>query len=210
MRIKVGVAAVALLLAGCTGTSSTEDAAPVIVPGAPGETAKTISPDDLGTDRYIAPNDRDLAYVAGMVVHHRQAVEMTELAPERASNEVVRGLAARIHDTQGPEIGAMEQWQRQYAATAGEHGHSGKMPDVDHAAMPGMATAEQMGELKAARGEEFDRVFVRLMVAHHKGALAMAEEVLSSGVDVKVEEMAADVIATQTDEINRMQGLGLG
>ncbi|WNV88857.1 DUF305 domain-containing protein [Umezawaea sp. Da 62-37] len=209
MRIRVGLVAIALLLTGCTGTSSTEDAAPIIVPGAPGEAAKTISPDDLGTDRYIAPNDRDLAYVAGMVVHHRQAVDMTALAPERASNEVVRGLASRIHDTQGPEIGAMEQWQRQFAVTAEQHGHSGKMPTVDHAAMPGMATPEQMAELKAAAGAEFDKVFVRLMIAHHEGALTMAQDVLSDGVDVKVEEMAADVIATQTDEIDRMRALGL-
>jgi uncharacterized protein (DUF305 family) len=207
MRIRVGLVAVALVLTGCTSPS--EDTAPVIVPGAPGEQNKTISKDDIGTDTFVAPNERDLTYVVGMIEHHRQAVDMTALAPERASNETVRGLASRIHDTQGPEIGAMEQWQKQFSANAEQHGHSSALPHVDHASMPGMASAEDMAALKAATGGEFDRLFVKLMIAHHKGALKMAEDVLANGVDVKVEEMATDVIATQTDEINRMQTLVL-
>ena len=208
MRFTVGLVAVALVLAGCTSTPS-EDTAPVIVPGAPGEQNKTISKDDIGTDSFVAPNERDLTYVVGMIEHHRQAVDMTALAPERASNETVRGLASRIHDTQGPEIGAMEQWQKQFAVNAEQHGHSTALPHVDHASMPGMASDADMAALKASTGGEFDKLFVKLMIAHHKGALKMAEEVLASGVDVKVEEMAADVIATQTDEINRMQTLAL-
>ena len=208
MRVRVGLVAVALVLAGCSGTAG-EDAAPIIVPGAPGEQAKTISPDDIGTDRFVAPNESDLTYVVGMIAHHRQAVEMTALAPDRAANETVRGLASRIHDTQGPEIGAMEQWQKQFATNAEQHGHSSALPHVDHASMPGMASAADLEALKASTGGEFDKLFVRLMTAHHKGALTMAEGVLAKGVDVRVEEMAADVIATQTDEINRMQTLQL-
>lgn len=208
MRIKVGLVAVALVLAGCTSTPS-GDSAPIIVPGAPGEQNKTISKDDIGTDTFVAPNERDLAYVVGMIEHHRQAVDMTALAPERASNETVRGLASRIHDTQGPEIGAMEQWQKQFATAAEQHGHPTALPHVDHASMPGMASDADMAALKAATGGEFDKLFVKLMIAHHKGALKMAEDVLANGLDVKVEEMAADVIATQTDEINRLQTLSL-
>ena len=208
MRFRVGLVAVALVLTGCTSTPS-DDAAPIIVPGAPGEQAKTISPDDIGTDRFVAPNERDLTYVVSMIGHHRQALEMTELAPDRASNETVRGLASRIHDTQGPEIGAMEQWQKQFTVNAEQHGHSTALPHVDHATMPGMASTADMAALAAATGGEFDKLFVRLMIAHHKGALKMAEEVLSNGVDVRVEEMASDVIATQTDEIKRMQDLQL-
>jgi uncharacterized protein (DUF305 family) len=208
MRIRVGLVAVALVLTGCTSAPSENDA-PIIAPGVPGEQNKTISPDDIGTDRFVAPNADDLTYVVGMIGHHRQAVEMTALAPERASNETVRGLASRIHDTQGPEIGAMEQWQKQFATAAEQHGHSSALPHVDHASMPGMVSPEDMAALKAATGGEFDKLFVKLMIAHHKGALKMAEDVLAKGVDVKVEEMATDVIATQTDEINRMQTLAL-
>ncbi|MFJ6676779.1 DUF305 domain-containing protein [Actinosynnema sp. NPDC091369] len=204
MRI-VFVAVLVAVLAGCT--SQSDDQPPIIAPQGPGEQAKTLAPEDFGTDRWIAPSQADLEYVARMIVHHRQALEMTALAPERAQDETVRGLASRIHDTQGPEIAAMEQWQRQYAESAPAHGHDGELPEVDHASMPGMATDEQMAALKAARGADFDRLFLRLMIAHHEGAVQMAVQVLSTGRDVRVEEMANDVSVSQTDEIDRMKAI---
>lgn len=208
MRIQVAVAAVALAVAGCTSTPSA-DTVPIIAPNGPGEAARTLSPGDIGTDWKIPPNEADLSYVVGMIGHHRQAVEMTALVPERATNEVVRGLAARIHDTQGPEIKAMEQWQRQYATEAPAHGHSSRLPHVDHASMPGMATPEQMGALKATTGSAFDRLFLDLMVRHHEGALKMAETVLADGSDVHVELMATDVISGQSAEIKRMLAVSI-
>ncbi len=204
MRI-VFVAVLVAVLAGCT--SQSDDQPPIIAPQGPGEQAKTLAPEDFGTDRWVAPSEADLRYVAGMIVHHRQALDMSALAAERAQNETVRGLASRIHDTQGPEIAAMEQWQRQYAENAPAHGHSADLPEVDHRSMPGMATDEQMAALEAARGADFDRLFLQLMIAHHEGALQMALEVLSSGRDVRVEEMANDVSVSQTDEINRMKAI---
>jgi len=210
MKIKVGVVAVALavvgVLGGCTSTPAA-DTAPIIQPKGPGEDAKTLSPDDIGTDWQTPPNEADLRYVAGMIVHHRQALEMSSLAPERAVDETVLGLASRIKDAQGPEIGAMEQWQKQYAAQAPAHGHSGEAPHVDHASMPGMATPDQMAALKAAKGADFDRLFLQLMIAHHEGALTMVTEHAAKGVDVRVGEMADDVAAVQSAEINRMRAV---
>ncbi|MEV8440052.1 DUF305 domain-containing protein [Actinosynnema sp. NPDC051121] len=204
MRI-VFVAVLVAVLAGCT--SQSDDQAPIIAPQGPGEQARTLSPDDVGTDRWVAPSEADLEYVARMIVHHEQALDMAALAPDRAQNETVRGLASRIHDTQGPEIAAMEQWQRQYAENAPAHGHSAELPDVGHESMPSMATEEQMAALAAARGADFDRLFLQLMIAHHEGAVRMAVEVLSAGRDVRVEEMANDVAASQTDEIDRMKAI---
>ncbi|NUT47645.1 MAG: DUF305 domain-containing protein [Saccharothrix sp.] len=201
----VFVAVLVAVLAGCT--SQPDDQPPIIAPQGPGEQAKTLAPEDFGTDRWVAPSEADLAYVARMIVHHRQALDMTALAPERARDETVRGLASRIHDTQGPEIAAMEQWQRQFAQNAPAHGHSATLPDVSHDSMPGMATDEQMAALAAARGADFDRLFLQLMIAHHEGAVRMAIELLSSGTDVRVEEMANDVVATQGDEIERMRAI---
>ncbi|QFZ19144.1 DUF305 domain-containing protein [Saccharothrix syringae] len=206
MRV-VLIAVLAAVLVGCTSQAS--DEAPVIVPQGPGEPARTLSPEDVGTDRWVAPSEADVTYVAKMIVHHRQALEMSALAPERAQDATVKGLASRINDTQGPEIGAMEQWQREYAQQAPAHGHSGSQPEFDHAAMPGMASAADLAALAAARGADFDRLYVRLMTAHHEGALKMAVEVLSNGSDVRVEEMANDVIVTQTDEIERMKAIAL-
>ncbi|MBB5954284.1 uncharacterized protein (DUF305 family) [Saccharothrix tamanrassetensis] len=204
MRI-LFVAAVVAFLAACT--SQSEGAPPVIVPKGPGEQAETMDPGDVGTDRWVAPGEADLKYVASMIVHHRQALEMSSLAPDRASNETVKGLASRIYDTQGPEIDAMEQWQRQFAEKAPAHGHDGTLPHVDHDSMPGMATPEQLAALKAARGADFDRLFLQLMIAHHEGAVKMAVDLLSTGTDVRVEEMANDVVASQSDEIARMKAI---
>lgn len=210
MRIKVGVTAVVLavtgVLAGCTSTPA-EDTAPIIQPKGPGEVAETLSADDIGTDWRTPPNEADLRYVEGMIGHHRQALEMSSLAPERAVNETVRGLASRIFDAQGPEIKAMEQWQEQYAEQAPKHGHSADLPHVDHASMPGMATADQMAALKAAKGADFDRLFLQLMIAHHEGALKMVTEHAAKGVDVRVGEMADDVAAGQSAEINKMRAV---
>ncbi|GAA0209529.1 DUF305 domain-containing protein [Saccharothrix mutabilis subsp. mutabilis] len=207
MRI-LFVAALVAFLAACT--AKTDDAPPVIVPKGPGEQAQTLAPEDVGTDRWTAPNEADLTYVVSMIGHHRQALEMSALAPERAQNETVKALASRIHDTQGPEIGAMEQWQRQYGEKAPAHGHSGKMPDVDHASMPGMATGEQLDALKNARGADFDRLFLQLMIAHHEGALKMALDLLKAGVDPRVQEMANDVLVSQQDEIDTMRSIKIG
>ncbi|MFT7841686.1 DUF305 domain-containing protein [Saccharothrix sp. BKS2] len=205
MRVLV-IAVLAAVLAGCTPAA--DEQAPVIAPRGPGEQARTLSPDDVGTDRWVAPSEADVTYVAKMIGHHRQALEMSALAPERAGDETVKGLASRIHDSQGPEIAGMEQWQRDYAEDATAHGHGGGVPEVDHSTMPGMASAADLAALEAARGADFDRLFLRLMIAHHEGAIEMAVELLSSGSDVRVEEMANDVVVTQTDEIERMKALG--
>lgn len=118
--------------------------------------------------------------------------------------EDVAGLAARIAATQGPEIATMTAWLRQRGLEVpGEHAHHG----VDHGAMPGMATEEQPAALEAASGLGFDRLFLQLMTAHHEEAITMTAEVLGAGSDVFVEEVAGDVIATQTDEVARMRAM---
>ncbi|MGW4212645.1 DUF305 domain-containing protein [Lentzea sp. NPDC004789] len=195
MRSGVAVIALVAALAGCT---SEPEAAPVIAPDTPGGTAQTLAPADVSGAVAAPPNDADRLYVAMMIVHHEQALAMTRFAPDRAENATVKGLADRIRYSQEPEIGAMKQWQR-VNNDMGSHG--------DHGSMPGMATQEQLTALGAARGKDFDRMFLELMIKHHEGAIKMATDVKSAGTNVQVEEMADDVIAVQTDEINRMKAL---
>ncbi|MCX5300073.1 DUF305 domain-containing protein [Streptomyces sp. NBC_00193] len=196
-----------LPLAGCTdggGADGAADGRPaVIAPGKPGEKARTLSPEQAAKELPDdSPNAADRAYVRNMIEHHGQALTMSALAPDRASAEGVKRLAERIAAAQKPEIGAMEGWAaRNPAPTAAPGGH-------DHAAMPGMATEQQLGELTAARGPEFDRLFLTLMTAHHEGALKMAGEVLAAGNNAAVEEMANEVAATQSAEIHRMRAMG--
>jgi uncharacterized protein (DUF305 family) len=204
--VTVGVGgAVALgVLVGCTGGPPPPPAnsAPVIVPGRPGEEASTIAPGDASVVEQPGANDADKEFVQDMIVHHRQAVYMADLAPDRASSSDVKGLASRISDVQGPEIDMMNRWLSQHAVPTVDpnapHGHGG-------GAMPGMATTEQLDALDKARGTSFDTLFLQLMITHHEGALTMAEEVRKTGVDVRVQEIADDVTAEQTDEIRRMR-----
>ncbi|MFD5771141.1 DUF305 domain-containing protein [Streptomyces sp. NPDC127049] len=181
--------------------AATGAAAEVVVPGRPGEPARRVSPEEaaslLPDER---PNGADFRYVQMMIVHHRQALTMTALAPGRAGSSPVEKLAERIAAAQQPEIGAMEGWLKTHGGPRdqGEHAHH---------SMPGMATEAQLAELKAAKGAAFDKLFVTLMVTHHEGAVTMAAEALGQGNNIQVEEMANDVIAQQTAEINRMRSL---
>ncbi|MFC9224715.1 DUF305 domain-containing protein [Streptomyces hygroscopicus] len=204
-------AALSLVLTGCDGDSGRADAGKdrdgkpaVIAPGRPGEAARTLSADEAakgGDDD--SPNTADRSYISMMIEHHRQALVMTGLAPDRAGSAKVKRLAERITSGQRPEIEAMRGWQKAYGGEAkGTGGHEGHT-----ATMPGMATAAQLERLRAARGADFDALFLKLMIAHHRGAVAMATDVLAQGNNVRVEEMANDVIAQQSSEIRRMRQL---
>ncbi|MGR4879782.1 DUF305 domain-containing protein [Streptomyces sp. LARHCF249] len=196
-----------LVLAGCQGdggTSAAKDGQDVVIaPGRPGEQSRTLSPEQAAEEQPDdSPNAADHAYVQGMIEHHRQALTMSALAPTRASAEGVKRLAERIAAAQKPEIGAMEAWVDRHPAPAGGSGAH------DHGAMPGMATEQQLRELAGAAGADFDRLFLKLMTAHHEGALKMAGQALAGGNNVAVEEMATEVVATQTAEIHRMRAMG--
>ena len=143
------------------------------------------------------PNAADVTYVQNMITHHRQAIDMSVLAPTRADSAALKGLASRIKDAQGPEIQYMTSWLQQEGQKVPDH-------HADHAGMPGMATPEQVEALKAASGKDFDRLFLQLMTAHHQGAVKMSEQVLIGGSHPKIEELANDVTATQSAEIRRM------
>ncbi|MFE5973061.1 DUF305 domain-containing protein [Streptomyces sp. NPDC056460] len=173
----------------------------VVAPGKPGEEARRISPEEaakLLPDQ--SPNSADFSYAQMMIVHHRQALTMTALAPERAASAQVKGVAERIAAAQKPEIGAMEGWLKNNGGPREQAGH-------DHHSMPGMASEAQLEQLRNAKGKAFDELFLKLMITHHEGAVTMAAEVLSEGNNVLVEEMANDVIAQQSAEIGRMRSL---
>lgn len=195
--------AISLTLSGCSSDDAGADraAAPnVVAPGKPGEPAKTLTVDEArkasGDD---SPNSADFGYVQMMIPHHRQALVMTGLAKRYARAEQVGRVAERISAAQGPEIGAMEGWLSRFGKPRAEGGHH------HHGEMPGMATAAQLAQLRAARGEKFDALFLKLMIAHHQGAVSMATDLLSEGRNTLAQEMANDVIAQQSAEIGRMR-----
>ncbi|MEV5431768.1 DUF305 domain-containing protein [Streptomyces sp. NPDC052701] len=176
----------------------------VIAPGRPGEANRTLSAQDAAEQRAEddSPNSADVSYARMMIRHHAQALRMTELVPRRAESTGVERLAERIAAAQAPEIKAMQGWLQEHgrAERDDRHGH-------DHAAMPGMATEAQLKKLRAAEGRAFDRLFLTLMITHHEGAVTMATEVKAQGNNIRIEEMADDVIAQQTSEITRMRDM---
>ncbi len=182
--------------------------ATVIRPGSPGEDAETGAPPE---PLEPAPwNHSDIAFVQMMVPHHAQALQMSRLAPSHAASPVVRRLAQRIKASQGPEILLMASWLEQQGVdvpTAAEDPMSYDHSEHGHDAMEGMLTPAQMAELEAARGARFDRLFLRGMIRHHAGAVAMADTVGAAGSAVQVAELAADVSAGQAAEITRMREL---
>lgn len=195
--------------AGCSGSDDeAEDTAgpPVLAPGKPGEEAATVSPDEAKAAhrKQNQPNKADFEFHTMMVVHHQQALDMAKLADKHAEDTRVGKLADRIEKAQGPEIRFMQAWlKRNKADKRAGSGHD----HHDHATMPGMATEKQLAELGDARGEAFDKLFLKLMSTHHEGAVTMSREVLRDGNDVTTSELATEVAAQQRAEITRMRAL---
>ena len=163
------------------------------------------------TSRYT---DADVDFMTHMIAHHGQAIEMARLAPEQASTQPVRTLAERIVNAQEDEIATMQQWLRDRGKPVPEprptvdHAAGGGEAAHDHGAMPGMLTADQIRQLREARGAEFDRLFLTFMIQHHRGAVTMVERLFGSygaGQDETVFKFASDVNVDQITEIARMQ-----
>lgn len=210
--VALGLTALAVLgLMGCdSGTDDTKSSAAggpsVIAPGAPGEENRTLSAEEASRQRAEddSPNSADVSYARMMIVHHAQALEMTELVPGRAESSRIVKLAERIAAAQRPEIEAMKGWLGSHDEPERDSGHG---HGHDHATMPGMATQAQLKQLRAADGKAFDQLFLTLMTTHHQGAITMSAEVKAQGNNIWIEEMADDVVAQQTSEISRMRDL---
>jgi uncharacterized protein (DUF305 family) len=151
----------------------------------------------------------DVQFVSGMIDHHAQAVLMGSWAPSHGASHSVRALCERIVVAQRDEIAFMQRWLRERAETvpSGDpHGHN--MPGMDMPMlMPGMLTSEQLAQLDAARGPEFDRLFLTFMIQHHRGAITMVNELLGNqgaAQDGQINRFANDVFADQSTEIDRM------
>jgi uncharacterized protein (DUF305 family) len=154
----------------------------------------------------------DIHFMSGMIGHHAQAIVMARWARTHGASPSVRTLAERIINSQQDEIGTMQRWLRdrlQPVPDAVAAGMRMQMNGMEHEMlMPGMLTDAQMKELDAARGPEFDRLFLTYMMQHHRGALTMVKQLFDTygaGQDETVFKFASDVNVDQTTEIARMQ-----
>lgn len=158
-------------------------------------------------------NEADVAFARNMVPHHEQAVRMSEQVPSRTEQPQVRELANRIGSAQRPEIERMNGWLRDWNAgpdRPGQHGAhqmpGGQQMPGGHQ-MHGMMGPEQMADLERARGSDFDREWVRMMIEHHRGAVEMARTEQDRGRNPEAKQLAGHMVDSQRAEIDEMSAL---
>ncbi|WP_168707540.1 DUF305 domain-containing protein [Gordonia paraffinivorans] len=212
----IGIAAAALVVAGCSPDQESSDrtatstvTTPTVTAGA-GPSSAVASAPGASTPGASSHNQADVEFTSTMIVHHMQAVEMAELVEGRTDNAELIALADRIEDAQENEIDQMTDRLRSWGVAVpdhdDDHGEDGHMQHGPHAgAMAGMMTAEQMAALRAARGAEFDRLWLEGMIRHHRGAIEMADEELAEGENPATRRLAEQVKATQQAEIDQME-----
>ena len=188
---------------------------PIIQPGAPGEPSKKLdakAATDIANTSYIKA---DVKFLQGMIVHHEQAIIMSEMANERTNNKIILDLAKRIDVSQKDEINFMESWLKQrneYADSSHSDHHMHENHHM-HMNMAGMATPKQLNDLSNSKSTDFDRLFLQLMITHHDGALEMVEELKKypgNAYDPILNEFVSDLVNDQGVEIERMNGILVG
>ena len=222
MRSRIAAFGVVLALstatvaAGAVGLSLTTSAESA--PQAASAGART----DAATTAY--PTVADHCYIEGMIPHHEQALELSSLVLGATGvRERTRALAEFIVADQAAEIETMRAWQNAWrgaipagGSSGGHEGHGGAQPagavptgcgDHPHTQMKGMASAEQLAALDTAEGDAADRMFLDLMIAHHEGALAMAESAVREGSNAYVRSSGKHVLVEQQREIAAMTAL---
>jgi uncharacterized protein (DUF305 family) len=191
LAITAATVTATLTLAACGGTSS-PTAAPSITGSMP---MMTTAPAAAG-DR----NQADVMFAQMMVPHHQQAIEMAQLASTRASSADVTALAGQIQAAQQPEIDEMRGWLTSWGVPT--------MPnDMGHGTPGGLMSRDDMAKLEGLSGTVFDREFLSSMTTHHQGAIDMAKAEQANGSYEPAKTMAANIIRTQTEEINKMAEL---
>lgn len=192
--------AASLLLS--TSTAALAQSVSIVLPGAPGDTPRVIDAQEAIalSDTRFSP--ADVAFMQGMIVHHQQAVDMAQLVRDRTNNEAILKTADRIEAGQKDEMEFMRTWlkDRNLEVAMQGMGHA-------HHTMKGMATPEQMRELAAANGTALDRLFLHLMVEHHRGAVTMVDDLhgtSGSAYDPVMYEFTNEVVTDQKAEIDRM------
>src|SRR5688572_27080085 len=209
-RRTVATVVATLTLAACGGASRGA-AATAPTPATTAEDLAAIERARADSARYPY-TAADIHFMSAMIGHHAQALVMARWAATHDAGPEIRRLADRILNAQVDEIATMQRWlrdRRQPVPEARPGPMKMMMNGVEHEMMmPGMLTDAELAQLDAARGAEFDRLFLTFMIKHHQGAVAMVKELFSTygaGQDETVFKFASDVNVDQETEIERMQ-----
>lgn len=217
-RLKALPLVAAAALIGVVQSAAAQAPASVVRPGAPGTPTRTLSAEALRAPAQALHTDADVRFMANMIVHHRQALVISALAPDRTERADIRLMADRIERSQDAEIAFMKRWlelrgeaspepDADHAGHGPQHIHRDQEQDRGNHRMAGMLTEEQLQALAAADGRDFDRAFLEFMIYHHEGALDMVAELFAApgaARDSDAFELASHVNADQRMEIGRM------
>ncbi|MEM0928886.1 MAG: DUF305 domain-containing protein [Pseudomonadota bacterium] len=187
---------------------------PIVQPGAPGEDGRELTADEAQSIVASTYSGDDVRFMQDMIPHHQQAVVMADMVGERTNNQGIIEIAGKIRASQADEIAFMRSWlidrDEMAPSVEGDHaGHHGGHHMATHMTheMMGMATPEQLAQLEASEGTDFDRLFLQLMIPHHEGAITMVNDLLDkpgTAYDPVLFEFTSDIIADQSSEIDRM------
>jgi uncharacterized protein (DUF305 family) len=200
--------AAALLLS----ASGLAHAQQIVQPGAPGKAGKTLTADEATKLAQVSYTAEDAAFMQAMIVHHGQAVEMARLVKDRTNTEELKTIAGRIESSQADEIAFMQGWLTERGEPTEDPAMAGNGEHMHHM-MQGMASPEALKALAAAKGSDFDRQFLTLMIAHHEGALTMVEDLLKedgTAADPVMFQFVSDIESEQKAEIGKMDKLLAG
>ncbi|OZF01519.1 DUF305 domain-containing protein [Rhodococcus sp. 15-1154-1] len=183
----------AFLLSGCSDTSTDSSM--------DGQSTETMS-----SSASAEFNDADVMFARMMYPHHAQAVEMAEMVQGRSDNPDVQALASAIAAAQQPEMDQLTSWLAEWGQPT-PSGDMGTMGGMDHGSGMGMMTQQDMDTLAGLTGPEFDRQWSTMMIAHHTGAIEMAQAEIANGSNQDAQQMARTIVETQQQEIDTMQQL---
>jgi len=227
LLFSAAVFSLAPAIAPCQQANPAPGGVSIVQPGAPGHSNKTLTP-ETASAAPRKPSEADIKFMQGMIMHHSQAVEMTDLLRTRSQDKEVQALGKRISISQTDEMRFMKQWLTDRGLPLSEHRSMDMagmdMSGMDHASMdnasmdhmdmgpmpmmPGMLTPAQMKALAAATGPAFDHLFLTGMIQHHTGALTMVKDLFATpgaGQDPQLFDFASDVDNTQQAEIDIMR-----
>ena len=179
----------------------------IIQPGLPGTVSKEINSEEAINIANTGFTKDDTVFMNHMIVHHEQALTLSRLAPNRTNTQEILDLAGRIDVSQEDEISFMQGWLEERNIEV--HAHM----SMHHMKMMGMASDQDIAKLSNSKGMEFDELFLRLMIAHHEGALDMVKELKrqpGSSYDPLMFEFVSDLSNDQGVEIERMNTLLTG
>ncbi len=205
IALLAAVTAAGLALTGCSSspsntTSSTRTGHSSMAPSMTTPARSASAPAGPAASR--RNNTADVTFATDMIPHHQQAIEMSTLAASRATNSTVKSLAAAIKSAQDPEVATMTGWLKRWGRPM-----PSSMSGMDMAGGTAMMSPADMAKLGKATGAAFDRMWVKMMIAHHQGAVTAARTELARGANADAKQLAQSIVTSQTAQILQLKAL---